>query len=137
MKLKRQSRFHHEVSTSALNDIMFFLLLFFLIVATVANPQVIKLMLPNAENSDEFHANDPLTLTVRSDTTYQLSVGTSPAEEVEWENLEAAIRAKTQTQPDPSMVIRVDRNLGVQTLVDVMDLGMRMQMRMVLQTSTK
>jgi biopolymer transport protein ExbD len=137
MKLKRHSRFHHEVSTSALNDIMFFLLLFFLIVATVANPQVIKLMLPNAEHSDEHHADDPLTLTVNSDTTYHLAVGTEPSEQVEWENLEQAIRTKAQSQPNPTMVLRVDRNLGVQTLVDVMDLGMRMQMKMVLQTSTK
>jgi biopolymer transport protein ExbD len=137
MKLKRHSRFHHEVSTSALNDIMFFLLLFFLIVATVANPQVIKLMLPNAENPDEEHVKDPLMLTVRSDTTYYLGRQGSPDKEVKFEELETAIRSEMQGLPDPTMVLRVERNLDVQTLVDVMDLGMRMQVKMVLQTSTK
>ena len=51
MKLKRLKRFHVEVATSSLNDIMFFLLLFFLIISTLANPNVLKLMLPQASNN--------------------------------------------------------------------------------------
>lgn len=46
MALKRNKRFHAEVATSALSDIMFFLLLFFLIISTLANPNVIKMDLP-------------------------------------------------------------------------------------------
>ncbi|RYF68886.1 MAG: biopolymer transporter ExbD, partial [Cytophagaceae bacterium] len=37
MKLRRKRKFAAEVATSSLNDIMFFLLLFFLIISTVAN----------------------------------------------------------------------------------------------------
>jgi biopolymer transport protein ExbD len=131
MKLKRHSKFHHEVSTSALNDIMFFLLLFFLIVATVANPQVIKLMLPKASEGGYINKQE-VTLTVQSDTTYNLN-----NEKVEWEDLEAAIGREIKDVEDPTIVLRVARDLDVQTLVDVMDLGMRMQVKMVLQTSTK
>ncbi|MFZ1331125.1 MAG: biopolymer transporter ExbD, partial [Flavobacteriales bacterium] len=43
MKFRRKPREHAEVSTESLNDIMFFLLLFFLIVSTLANPNVVKL----------------------------------------------------------------------------------------------
>ncbi|MFZ4800138.1 MAG: biopolymer transporter ExbD, partial [Bacteroidia bacterium] len=46
MKLRRKKRFEAEVATSSLNDIMFFLLLFFLIISTIANPNVIKVLLP-------------------------------------------------------------------------------------------
>ncbi len=48
MKIRRKSRFAPEVFTHSLNDIMFFLLLFFLIISTMSNPNVIKLMLPKA-----------------------------------------------------------------------------------------
>ncbi len=45
MKIRRKSRFAPEVFTSSLSDIMFFLMLFFLIISTMSNPNVIKLML--------------------------------------------------------------------------------------------
>ena len=51
MKLRRKKRFEAEVATSSLNDIMFFLLLFFLIISTIANPNVIKVLLPKADKS--------------------------------------------------------------------------------------
>ena len=47
MIIRRKKHFKPEVSTSSLNDIMFFMLLFFLIVYSLANPNVIKLLLPN------------------------------------------------------------------------------------------
>ena len=51
MRFERRKRHGSEVSTSALTDIMFFLLLFFLIVSTLTNPNVIKLILPQASPS--------------------------------------------------------------------------------------
>ena len=53
MAIKRNRRFHAEVATSALSDIMFFLLLFFLIISTLANPNVIKVPLPQAKNNEK------------------------------------------------------------------------------------
>ncbi len=48
MKIKRKNSFAAEVATSSLNDIMFFLLLFFLIISTITNPNVIKVLLPRS-----------------------------------------------------------------------------------------
>jgi biopolymer transport protein ExbD len=131
MKLKRQSRFHHEVSTGALNDIMFFLLLFFLIVSTVANPQVIKLMLPKASDT-EIVNKQQIVVSVTAEKVYHVG-----ADVVAFEDLEAAIRNQMKTMPSPTVVLRLDRTLDVQSMVDVLELGMRMQVKMVLQTSTE
>jgi biopolymer transport protein ExbD len=131
MKLKRQSRFHHEVATGALNDIMFFLLLFFLIVATVANPQVIKLALPKADPSGDETAK-PIYLTVNQEKQYFVDNSGAMA----WPEVEAALRSKIEGLTEPTIVLRVERALDVQTLVDLLDLGMRLQVKMVLQTST-
>ena len=59
MKIKRKKTFQAEVFTTSLNDIMFFLLLFFLIVSTLANPNVIKILLPRAQSSTEQAADQP------------------------------------------------------------------------------
>ncbi len=131
MKLKRQSRFHHEVSTGALNDIMFFLLLFFLIVATVANPQVIKLALPQSGEAGSSTAK-PVYLTV--DGNRQFYVGDSKTP-ILWDAVESTLQKELYGKPDPTVVLRVEKTNDVQSLVDVLDLGMRLRVKMVLQTS--
>ena len=57
MNLKRRLRAHAEVHTGALNDILFILLLFFLIVSTLANPNVIKLSQPKAKSDTKIKTN--------------------------------------------------------------------------------
>ena len=53
MAIKRNKRFHAEVATSSLRDIMFFLLLFFLIISTLANPNVIRMTLPKSKTNEK------------------------------------------------------------------------------------
>jgi biopolymer transport protein ExbD len=133
MKLKRQSRFHHEVSTGALNDIMFFLLLFFLIVATVANPQVIKLALPQSSEAGE-STPKPVYLTLNAEKQFFVGESETP---LLWDALEATLQEKIKGLPDPTVVLRVEKTNDVQSLVDVLDLGMRLRVKMVLQTSAE
>ena len=71
MALKRNKRFHAEIPTASLSDIMFFLLLFFLIISTLANPNVIKLMLPKAQTTETTKKNH-ISLSVTEDKHYFL-----------------------------------------------------------------
>jgi biopolymer transport protein ExbD len=50
MNLRKKKHNEVEVFTDSLNDIIFILLMFFLIVSTLANPNVIKLSQPKAKN---------------------------------------------------------------------------------------
>ena len=49
MKIGRKKHYDLEVFSSTMNDIMFFLMLFFLIISTLANPNVIKVYCRKAE----------------------------------------------------------------------------------------
>ena len=69
MAIKRRKRLHAEVATSALSDIMFFLLLFFLIISTLANPNVIKVPLPESKANEKTNKQH-VTLTVTQDKKY-------------------------------------------------------------------
>ena len=66
MNLRRRAREEAEVESSSMNDIMFFLMLFFLIASTLANPNVIKIMLPKAKTTSTIQTK-PLILTVKFD----------------------------------------------------------------------
>ncbi|RZK29379.1 MAG: biopolymer transporter ExbD, partial [Hymenobacter sp.] len=61
MNLSRRRHASSHVETSSMNDIMFFLMLFFLIVSTMVNPNVIKLLLPNAKSSKQV-MKQPITV---------------------------------------------------------------------------
>lgn len=51
MGLRKKAHRDAEVSTESLNDIMFFLLLFFLILSTMVSPNAIKVNLPSAKSN--------------------------------------------------------------------------------------
>ena len=72
MNLKRRNRAVGEVYSASLNDIMFFLLLFFLITSTMATPNVLKLLLPNAKSSTQ-SVKHPITISVTEDLQYALN----------------------------------------------------------------
>ena len=66
MNLRRRNRASTEVFSASLNDIMFFLLLFFLITSTMATPNVLKLLLTNAKSSNQGFKH-PRTISVTED----------------------------------------------------------------------
>lgn len=131
MKLKRSKSFHAEVATSSLNDIMFFLLLFFLIISTVANPNVIKILLPKSEKNQAL-SKKTIALTVTENKRYFIN-----NTEVSRLQLEQELVKQTQNLQEPTVIIRLPRNLTVQDLVDVMEIGVKHKMKMVLATDKK
>lgn len=131
MKIRRSKRFEAEVSTHSLNDIMFFLLLFFLIVSTVANPNVIKILLPKSESNQQIQ-KQPITLTVTEDKHYYLD-----QREIPFESLEPELQKASTGLVELTVVLRLPYNLQIQDLVDVMQIGSRNKFKMVLATDRK
>ncbi len=128
MQLRRPRREHAEVSTESLNDIMFFLLLFFLIISTMANPNVIKLMLPKSANNEQA-IKVPVNVAVTKE--HQYTINNKP---VPFDQLEAALQDAIAGLPDPTVVLNFDRELSIQDLVDVMQIGAKLKIKMVLGT---
>jgi len=128
MKITRRKHFQAEVSTSSLNDIMFFLLLFFLIISTLSNPNVIKLMLPRAD-ANQTLSKQQVTISVSDDKHYFVD-----KQEVTLETLESTLMAKVGHMPEATVVLRFSDKLDIQTLVDVLQIGVKNKIKMVLAT---
>ncbi len=129
MKLRRKQKFAAEVATSSLNDIMFFLLLFFLIISTVANPNVIKLMLPKAAASQQL-SKKQVTLSV--DENKQYFIDKKPVDPA---SLETELKTMMAGIAEPTVVVRFAKTLTVQDLVDVLQTGAKLNIKMVMATS--
>jgi len=129
MKIRRKSRFAPEVFTHSLNDIMFFLLLFFLIISTMANPNVIKLMLPQAEATQRSYTKQ-MTLSVDAGKNYFLDKQPIPVDQ-----LETTLHNTFLNVQERTIVLRLDKSLAVQDLVDVLEIGAKEDIKMVMATA--
>jgi len=129
MAIKRNKRFHPEIPTSSLSDIMFFLFLFFLIISTLANPNVIKLTLPKA-SSNETTNKDHISISVTDDKRYFLN-----KQEIPFDQLEQAVFNETTLRNDKVVVVRVPADNKVQDLVDLMQMGVKLKLNFVIATS--
>lgn len=130
MKLKRRHKETAEVSTESLNDIMFFLLLFFLIVSTMANPSVLKLTLPSTD-SGAVVQKKPIIVEVDANHQYAINKTIIP-----FADFENALKIEMEKIKDstPTIVLKFDSSLTIQDLADIMQLGAKYGVKMVLQT---
>lgn len=130
MNLKTRKRHTVEVYTASLTDIMFFLLLFFLITSTMATPNVLKLLLPSSKTSNQ-SIKHPIVISV--DANLQYAINNTP---VKVEELESALESMIKDQTDPTALLKIDKSLEVQNLVYLLDIGNRDKVKMVLATTT-
>lgn len=130
MKLKRRHKEGAEVSTESLNDIMFFLLLFFLIASTLANPSVLKLNLPNSKNAVQMTKQQ---VTIEVDANHEYMVN---KERVTFPDLENVLRIALAKTKEPTVVLKMDNSLSIQDLADVMQIGYKLGIKMVLATKS-
>jgi biopolymer transport protein ExbD len=128
MNIRRNRQFKPEVSTSSLNDIMFFLLLFFLIVSTLANPNVIKVLLPNSKSAQDINKQQ-INLTVTADKRYYIN-----QKEVQFAQLEQELVDQTSKIESPTIILRFAKSLNIQDLVDVLEIGVRRNFKLVMAT---
>jgi biopolymer transport protein ExbD len=131
MSIKRSRRFHAEVATSSLSDIMFFLLLFFLIISTLANPNVIKMTLPKSKTNEKTN-KQYISLSVTEDKKFYID-----KQPVSFEELETTLMSKMNTEKDQTVIVRIPFNLQVQDLVDVLQIGVKNNLKFVIATSPK
>jgi biopolymer transport protein ExbD len=121
MNLRNRHRDEGEVHTGPLNDILFILLLFFLIVSTLANPNVIKLSQPKSKSDTK----SKQTVVVSIDANKQFYVGTT---KVSIQDLKSRLQPMLAKEPDqPAIVINADKSVPIEDVVSVMriarDLG--------------
>ena len=131
MNLRNKSKFREEVSTSSLSDIMFFLMLFFLITSTLVNPSVIKLTLPSANHHQTVRKTE-VAVSITKELRYYIN-----NKEVNYKDLELGLVQAVQSLTDPTIVIRCDNTIPVQRLVDVMEIGNKFKIRMILATKSQ
>ncbi|MCX8472199.1 MAG: biopolymer transporter ExbD [Sediminibacterium sp.] len=120
MDLKRLRKNKAEIQTGALNDILFILLLFFLIVSTLANPNVIKVNNPTAKAEDKAKQSVVVSITA----SQEIFVG---QEKVDFSSLETTLKQTLEKESSkPTIVINGDSNSYLGNSIKVMQIAKKL-----------
>jgi biopolymer transport protein ExbD len=131
MNLRRRLKGHQELHAGALNDILFILLFFFLIVSTLANPNVIKLSQPKAKSDTK--AKQTVIVNIKPTGEYIIN-----GKQVKVEDMKAFIQpylAKDSAQA--TVAINADKTVPLETVVAVMRVARDLGARSTLLVDTK
>jgi biopolymer transport protein ExbD len=133
MNLRSSRKHTFEIFANSFSDIMFFLMLFFLIASTMITPGTIKLILPQANQTQSM--NKPpkeIAISVTKDLKYYIN-----NKQVQFLEIEPALRKEKKENAEVHAIVRCDNTIAVQSLVDVLQIGSKVEMKMVLATSRK
>lgn len=129
MNLRGKHKEGAEVFTDSLNDIMFFLLLFFIIISTLVNPNVINLDPPSSKETSNLTKG---TVTLAVDAQHNFYVNNLP---VSFDQLEPVLLAETKAKNTTSVILFMDKTLSVQDVADVMQVGAKLKIKFALSVN--
>jgi Biopolymer transport protein len=135
MKIERRKLRTAEVYTASLNDIMFFLLLFFLIISTMVTPATIRVMLPKSTTSEEAVIKKNIHLTITADYRYFINNTEVSFDELQDQLLN--VLAERAENEEAVVLLQADKNLNLQDVINVIDIGNKLKVKMVLFTQTE
>jgi len=131
MNFRRRLKAHQELHAGALNDILFILLFFFLIVSTLANPNVIKLSQPKAKSDTK--AKQTVIVNIKPTGEYIIN-----GKKITIEEMAAFIQPyvlKDSTQA--TVAINADKTVPLENVVAVMRIARELGARSTLLVDTK
>ena len=119
---------------SSLTDIIFLLLIFFMLTSSFVTPNALKLVLPKATNSAM--AKQTLKIHIESDNTFHVEYPDKVFEEVSRAELEPAVKNKLRDYEDyeATIVINSDENIPVKEITYVMSIGNHIRQKVILAT---
>jgi biopolymer transport protein ExbD len=131
MNFRRRLKAHQELHAGALNDILFILLFFFLIVSTLANPNVIKLSQPKAKSDTK--AKQTVIVNIKPTGEYIIN-----GKQVSIEEMTAFIQPYVQKDSTQATVaINADKTVPLENVVAVMRVARDLGARSTLLVDTK
>ncbi|MBC7556369.1 MAG: biopolymer transporter ExbD [Chryseobacterium sp.] len=129
MELKRRNRINAEFSMASMTDIIFLLLIFFMITSSAISQSAIDVKLPKADATTS-SAQDPATVTITEAGKYYIK-----DKEIPKENLENYLVNTLKSKATPTFTIRADGNTKHKDVVFVMEIAEKHKYNLAIATT--
>ena len=130
MKLKKRNKANAAFSMASLTDIIFLLLIFFVINSEM--PNALKLILPNA--SGKTPASKSITVSLSNDLIYMVN-----SKQVNQSELKSALSNEIgkSNSEETTVVLKIDKDVALERAVEILDIGNQLKVPMILATKPK
>ena len=125
MNIRGRNKVTPEFNMSSMTDIVFLLLIFFMLASTLVTTNAIDIILPKASGKTENKRS--VAVSIKKDLTYyidQKRVGES--------TLESELLSALSSQEEPTIVLRAEKSVPVDNVVKVMDIANRNKFKVIL-----
>ena len=125
MDFKGRNKVTPEFNMSSMTDIVFLLLIFFMLASTLVTTSAIDILLPKASGKTENKKS--VSVSIKKDLTYyidQKRVGESV--------LESELLAALSKETSPSIVLRAEKSVPIDNVVKIMDIANRNKIKVIL-----
>lgn len=135
MAIKQRTKAEASFSMSSMTDIVFLLLIFFLVTSTLINPNALKLLLPKSTN--QISAKQQVSISIKhyqdkNTFSYHINGNKTP---IPFNQIEPAIQELLMDSEDPTFSIYADRTVPIEQVVNLMNIAKRNKYKVILATS--
>ena len=135
MAFKRKKRIAAEFSMASMTDMIFLLLIFFVVTSTVVTPNAIKVILPQSQKQT---AAKPLTrVVIDSKLNYFVAFGKQKEQSISFGEIAAFLQDCYAKEPEMYIALYADESIPYREVVKVLDIANQNNYRMVLVTRPK
>ena len=128
MAIRSSNKILPSFSMSSMTDLVFLLLIFFMITSTLVSPNALKLLLPQSNNQTSAKAITSVSI----DKNNLFYIETTP---VALADLERLLQVKLMEAQDPTISLHVDKIVSMEQVVKVMNIAARNKYKLILATA--
>jgi biopolymer transport protein ExbD len=132
MALKKRSKVSAEFSMSSMTDIIFLLLLFFMITATVVQTNAIKVLLP--QSSKQETEKTIIRVTIDAELNFYIANGKEEDRLVAFEQIEPFLQQIVRNEPEMYVALYADQTVPYREIVKVLDVANQNKFKLVFAT---
>ena len=130
MALRSRNKVSVQFSMSGMTDIVFLLLIFFMITSTLIAPNALKLLLPQSKHQTA--AKPITTVSITRDAQFYIE-----SERISISQLEIELQSRLMNEPEPTIALHVDENVPMKEVVKVMNIAKNNRYKLILATSPR
>lgn len=132
MALKRRNKVNVSFSMASMTDIVFLLLLFFMITSTMVAPNALKLLLPQSNNQTV--AKAITTISITADLKYYINEE-GDLKRVAFSEIEPFLRNVIRQNEETYIALHADKSVPIEYVVNIMNIAKRNEIKMILATA--
>ena len=130
MGLRSRNKVSAHFNMSSMTDIVFLLLIFFMLTSTLVSPNALKLLLPSSKAKTL--EKQTISISITKDIAFYINEN-----EVSENTIEQELKLLLNKEQEPALILHADKTVAIEHVVKIMDIAYRNKYKIVLATTSK